>query len=71
VLFIWARVTDNTSQRISELWVAWDKRGAERADEYIFFCTEKEIENQLGTVFFVHQRTAPSFKRVEFVNDRV
>jgi len=68
---VWARVTDNTGQRISELWVTWDKRGAERAEEYIFFCTEKEIENQLGTVYVVHQRTTSSFKRTEFVNDSV
>ena len=59
VLFLWARVTDNIGERICELWVTWDKRGAERADEYIFFCTEKEIENhapivlKFGILFFL------------------
>jgi hypothetical protein len=45
--------------------VRWDKEGIARAEDYTFFY-EKGNENQLGTGFFVHQRSVPAIKKAEF-----
>ena len=37
-----------------------------------FFCVGRKIENhQLGTGYFVQQRTVPAGTRAEFVSDRM
>ena len=51
--------------------VRWDKGGAERAGDYIFFYERRNENHPLGTEFFVQYRKVSAIKRVEFVSDRV
>ena len=46
--------------------VRWDKGGTVRAGVYNFFYGQGNENHQLGTGFFVHQRTASAVKRAEF-----
>jgi exonuclease III len=51
--------------------VRWEKGGTERAEDYTFFYGQGNGDHQLGTGFFVHKRIISSFRRVEFVSDRM
>jgi exonuclease III len=51
--------------------VRWEKEGTVRAGEYTFFYGKGQENYQLGTGFFVHQRTVSAIKRVEFVSARM
>ena len=42
--------------------VRWDKGGTVRAEDYNFFYGKRNENHQLGTGFFVHQRTASAVK---------
>jgi hypothetical protein len=51
--------------------VRWEKGGTERAEDYTFFYGAGNVDNQLGTGFFVHKRIVSAVRRVEFVSDRM
>jgi exonuclease III len=51
--------------------VRWGKGGTVRAGDYTCFYGKGNKSHQLGTGFFVHQRTVSAIKRVEFVSDRM
>jgi exonuclease III len=51
--------------------VRWNKEGTERARGYTFFCGKGKENHQLGTGFFVQQRTVSAVKTAEFVSDRM
>jgi hypothetical protein len=47
------------------------RRGAQRAEDYTFFYGQGNGDYQLETGIFVHKRIASTFRRVEFINDRM
>jgi len=49
----------------------WDKGGTIRAGDYNFFCGKVNENHQLGSEFFVHNRTLSTVKRGEYVSDRM
>jgi exonuclease III len=51
--------------------VRWEKRGTERAEDYIFFYGVGHEDHQLGTTFLVHKRIISAVRRIEFVSDRM
>jgi exonuclease III len=51
--------------------VRWDKEGAVRAGEYIFFYGKGQENHQFGTGSFVHHRIVSAIKRAEFDSDRI
>jgi len=49
---------------LEDVWdVRWDKWGAVRAGDYIFFSMKKNESYQLETGFFVHHRIISAVKR--------
>ena len=51
--------------------VSWDKGGAVRSGDYIFFYAKGKENHQLGPGFFVHHKIVSALKRLEFVSDRM
>jgi hypothetical protein len=48
--------------------VRWEKGGTELAEDYTFFCGERNEDHRLGTGFFVHKRIISAVRRVEFIS---
>jgi hypothetical protein len=51
--------------------VRWGDAHSQPADDYTFFCANRDDNNHLGTGFFVHKGIISAVQRVELISDRL